>query len=210
MKELKYFYKIEDNKIKTGSGFKIPDGFIEYDKPNPPKEILDLQFNKLKISKKQEIKSVLNNYLSVYHLNNGINVINNLQEQSNNLNSLLFSQMALKSPKWAKSTDYKVNDVVYVNDVLLLCITAGKSDSSNNPTPPTDYGVSVTDGTAEWAKLGFLVKTDKGRIYFTPQQIIEMSEEATAILHEALTKYDTLKKEIAAATTKEDLDKIKW
>ena len=60
MKELKYFYKIEDNKIKTGSGFKIPEGFIKYDKSNPPKEILDLQFNKLKISKKHEIESIYN------------------------------------------------------------------------------------------------------------------------------------------------------
>ena len=163
----------------------------------------------LKQDKKSTIKGALEKYLSVYHLSNNINVINSLQEQNNNLNSLLFSQMALKSPQWEANTNYKVNDVVYVDDVLLLCVKTGTSDS-DAPTPPNEFGVAVTDNTAKWAKLGFLVKTDKGRVYFTPQEIIQMSEEATAILHDALLKYNALKDKIKQATTKEELEEIKW
>jgi len=195
-KNNKYYQLVQE---AIANGFKVEPAFTEEER-----------FDYLKQAKKQEIKSALQKYLSVYHLPNGINVVNTLQEQSNNLNSLLFSQMAIKSPKWSASTDYKVNDVVYSSGVLLLCITAGTSDSSSNPTPPTEYGVAVTDGTAEWAKLGFLVKTDKGRIYFTPQKIIQMSEEATAILHKALMKYDTLKVMIINTTTDSDLEAIQW
>lgn len=208
---MKYFFKINENgKAVLGRGNKIPDGFTEYTKGQEPKELLDALLIDLKKTKKQAIKSALNNYLKVYNLPNGVNIINTLQEQSNNLNSLLLSQMAIKSNEWAKSTDYKVNDVVYSNSVLLLCITAGTSDSNNNPTPPTEYGVTVTDGSVKWAKLGFLVKTDKGRVYFTPQEIIKMSEDATSILHNALIKYNSLKQLIEQCDSKDCLDKIIW
>jgi len=75
--ELKYFYKIQDNKLIKGSGFKIPDGFIEYDKDNPPQEFLDLQnielFNKAKTDKINEIKQAFNDALEQgYTCSNGI------------------------------------------------------------------------------------------------------------------------------------------
>ena len=37
---MKYFYKIENNKLMRGSGFKIPLGMTEYTKGNEPKELL--------------------------------------------------------------------------------------------------------------------------------------------------------------------------
>jgi len=189
----------------------IENGYNYYNAATSEMSFKDFRtLDEIRDDKLSILKGELDNYLAVYKLPNGINVVNDAQEQRNNLNSLLFSQMAIKSPQWAKSTAYKVNDVVYSDGVLLLCTTAGTSDSSNNPTPPTEFGVTVTDGTAEWAKLGFLVKTTDGRKYFTPQEIIEMSEMATAILHKALLKYDALKAKIEAATTVEELDTITW
>ncbi|AZV46846.1 hypothetical protein C3L23_06040 [Nautilia sp. PV-1] len=60
--ELKYFYKIEDGKLIRGTGFKVPEGFIEYDKDNPPSEFLELYneelFNKTKDEKIKEINNI--------------------------------------------------------------------------------------------------------------------------------------------------------
>jgi len=170
-----------------------------------PEERLDY----LKQNKKQEIKQALQQYLQILHLSNGVDIVNNLQEQTNNLNSLTLSQMAVKSPQWHASTNYNVNDVVYVNDVLLLCMSAGESGTTA-PTPPTDFGVVVTDNTTSWAKLGFLVKTTEGRKYFTPQQIIQMTEEVTKIIHDALLKYNNIKEQIKQATTEDELNQITW
>ena len=190
----------------------IKDGYTllkpgEFSKWNGTEWVLDI--DAARAAKKAQIKQALQQYLQVLHLSNGVDIVNNLQEQTNNLNSLTLSQMAIKSPKWQANTNYKVNDVVYVNDVLLLCMTAGESGTTA-PTPPTDFGVVVTDNTTAWAKLGFLVKTTEGRKYFTPQQIIQMSEEATKIIHDALLKYNNIKEQIKQATTLDELNKITW
>jgi len=57
---LKYFYKIENNKLIKGTGYKVPDGFTEYDKDNPPQEFLDLQEQELFKKAKQEKISEIN------------------------------------------------------------------------------------------------------------------------------------------------------
>ena len=68
--ELKYFYKIDNDKLVKGSGYKIPTGFIEYDITNKPDEFLqfDIEDNKTKLksnlssyckNKLQDIKNYL-------------------------------------------------------------------------------------------------------------------------------------------------------
>jgi len=52
---MKYFYKIENNKLQLGSGFKIPEGFIEYVKGQEPQELLDI-LNKEKFEKAKQLK----------------------------------------------------------------------------------------------------------------------------------------------------------
>ena len=42
MTQLKYFYKIVDDKVVRGSGTKIPEGMIEYQKGNEPQELVDM------------------------------------------------------------------------------------------------------------------------------------------------------------------------
>ena len=167
------------------------------------------RFDYFKTIKKQEIKSALQNYLKSYTLTDGTIIENGIQDQANNLKNLNLSQMAMQSPKWAKSTEVALNSVVFIGNVLCICVTAGTTGSSE-PTAPTEFGVAITDNMVEWKKLGFLVNTDKGRIYFTPQDIIKISQEIAFILNEALTKYDNLKMKIDNATTQDDLDKIVW
>jgi len=55
--KLKYFYKIENDKLIKGSGYKIPGGFVEYDINNKPNEFLEYDIAYLKTKLKQQIKS---------------------------------------------------------------------------------------------------------------------------------------------------------
>ena len=55
MKTLKHFYKIENNKLQLGSGFKVPEGFIEYIKGQEPQELLDI-LNREKFEKAKQLK----------------------------------------------------------------------------------------------------------------------------------------------------------
>jgi len=166
-------------------------------------------FPQLQTAKEQSIKSDLQNYLKSYTLASGTVIKNSLQDQANNLKNIALSQQAMQAGKWVASTDYALNSVANISGVICLCTTAGKTGTAT-PTPPTKFGTAVTDNTAEWKLLGFLVNTDKGRVYFTPQSILEMSQEIALILNEALTKYDALKAKIKAAKTKTALNKIKW
>jgi len=151
-------------------------------------------FAQLQTAKAQAIKSDLQSYLKSYTLASGTVVKNSMQDQANNLKNIALSQQAMQAGKWVASTDVTLNSVANISDVICL---------------PTDFGVAVTDNTATWKLLGFLVNTDKGRVYFTPQSVLEMSQEIALILNKALTKYDTLKAQIKTCTTQADLDKIK-
>jgi len=166
-------------------------------------------FAQLQTAKMQTIKSNLQNYLLSYTLASGTVIKNSMQDQANNLKNIALSQQAMQANKWVASTDVTLNSVANISGVICLCTTAGKTGTAA-PTPPTNFGVTVTDNTAAWKLLGFLVNTDKGRVYFTPQGILEMSQEIALILNEALTKYDTLKAQIKACTTQADLNKVVW
>jgi len=166
-------------------------------------------FAQLQTAKEQSIKSDLQGYLKSYTLASGTVIKNSIQDQANNLKNIALSQQAMQAGKWVASTDYALNNVTNISGTICLCSTAGKTGTAA-PTPPTDFSVAVTDNMAAWKLLGFLVNTDKGRVYFTPQSILEMSQEIALILNEALTKYDKLKAQIKACTTQADLDKIKW
>jgi len=166
-------------------------------------------FTQLQTAKAQTIKSDLQNYLLSYTLASGIVIKNSLQDQANNLKNIALSQQAIQAGKWVASTDVTLNSVKNINGTICLCTTAGTTGTSI-PTPPTTFGVTVTDGTAEWKLLGFLINTGTGRIYFTPQNILEMSQEIELILNNALVKYDNLIAQIESATTQSDLSKITW
>jgi len=173
------------------------------------KALIAPTFPQLQTAKVQTIKSDLQNYLKSYTLASGTVIKNSMQDQANNLKNIALSQQAMQAGKWVASTDYALNSVANISGTICLCTTAGKTGTAT-PTPPTKFGVTVTDNTATWKLLGFLVNTDKGRVYFTPQSILEMSIEIALILNEALTKYDTLKAQIKTCTTQADLDNIKW
>jgi len=190
----------------------IKSGFTELvpkanDKWNGTKWIFDIV--SASTAKAQAIKSDLQNYLKSYTLASGTVVKNSIQDQANNLKNIALSQQAMQANKWVASTDVTLNSVANISGAICLCTTAGKTGAAA-PTPPTKFGVTVTDNTATWKLLGFLVNTDKGRVYFTPQSVLEMSQEIALILNEALTKYDKLKVQIKTAKTQTALNKIKW
>lgn len=56
---------------------------------------------------------------------------------------------------WQPSTDYALNDLVYLStgDYWLKCTTAGTSDTVEPPAP-TATGQTVADGTAQWLSIG--------------------------------------------------------
>ena len=60
-----YFYKIQDNKIQRGSGYKVPKGFLEYTKGQEPQELLDIlkeqEFTKALYTKLKELETSYNN-----------------------------------------------------------------------------------------------------------------------------------------------------
>jgi len=94
--KLKHFYKVENNKLIKGSGYKIPEGFIEYDKNNPPKDFLDLQnkelFEETKSNKilqlKQDFETLRNK--TAHILSKTINKeINARQQDLVNIDSLI-------------------------------------------------------------------------------------------------------------------------
>jgi len=110
---------------------------------------------------------------------------NNLQDQTNSLLTIVASQQVLRSPAYKLNTTYKLNDIVNLNDVILICSTAGKTDSSAC-TPPTNFGVAVTDGTAKWKLFGQLLATTKRQWY------------------------SKIKEQIKSCATQKDLDAITW
>jgi len=182
--------------------------FSEYTALLKP-SMADINRSRIQTAKQSQIKSDLQSYLKSYTLADGTVIENSMQDQANNLKNLALSQLAMQSPKWSASVSVALNDVVFIGTTLCLCTTAGTTGASA-PTAPADFSTALTDNTAVWKKLGFLVNTGKGRVYFTPQDIIKISQEVAFILNEALTKYDSLKTQIAACKTQADLDRIIW
>ena len=150
------------------------------------KALIAPTFTELQTAKQSQIKSDLQSYLKSYTLADGTVIENSMQDQANNLKNLTLSQLAIQSPKWAASVSVALNDVVFIGTTLCLCTTAGTTGASA-PTAPADFSTALTDNTAVWKKLGFLVNTGKGRVYFTPQDIIKISQEVAFILNKALT-----------------------
>jgi len=135
---------------------------------------------------------------------------NNLQDQTNSLLAVSTSQQVLQSPAYKVSTTYELNDVVNLNSTILICSTAGKTDSSAC-TPPTDFGVEVKDGTAGWKLFGQLLGLEPtGAQFFTPQDVIYLTAQSNEYITNQRQWYGKIKAQIKACTTQADLDKVVW
>ena len=51
---MKYFYKIEYGKLLRGSGYRVPDGMIMYDKGNEPEEMVEILSREQKEKEEKE------------------------------------------------------------------------------------------------------------------------------------------------------------
>ena len=128
-------------------------------------------------------------------------VDNTAGKQALNLSLTITANAMLQSPAWAASTEYAADSYCSVGGVILFCSASGKSGTSA-PTPPTAFGIPVTDGTAAWELLGRKVYLQGGSfVYMTPQQIMEAFQQGELYLHQMSGKLELLKAEINAATT---------
>ena len=135
-------------------------------------------------------------------------VDNTAGKQALNLSLTITANAMLNSPAWAASTDYSAGAYCSVNGVILFCSTAGKSGTSA-PTPPTSFGTSVTDGTAEWELMGRKVYLQGGSfVYMTPQQIMSAFQQGELYLHQMSNQLESLIAQISAATTVADVQAI--
>lgn len=79
---------------------------------------------------------------------------------------------------WATGTAYAVGDIVRPtsgNTHLYVCIVAGTSHGSTEPTWPTVSGQTVTDNTVTWAEIGSgVTQIDAGDPSFTTATISDI------------------------------------
>jgi hypothetical protein len=128
-------------------------------------------------------------------------VDNTAGKQALNLSLAITANAMMQSPAWTASTEYAAGAYCSVSGVILFCSTGGKSGASA-PTPPTAFGIPVTDGTAAWELLGRKVYLQGGSfVYMTPQQILSAFQQGELYLHQMSNQLESLKAEINAATT---------
>lgn len=127
---MKYFYKIEKGKLIRGSGYKVPDGFIEYEKGNEPQEFLDLYIPELlfnaKQSKKQELTTAFDNILSQGYV----------------------------CPTSGIKMDATYNDILKIKSAVDLANLSGSDNVILRDYDNKDNSLSVTDATTLLTELG--------------------------------------------------------
>ena len=137
-------------------------------------------------------------------------VDNTAGKQALNLSLAITANAMMQAPAWAASTEYAAGAYCTVGGVILFCSASGKSGTAS-PTPPTTFGVPVTDGTAEWELLGRKVYLQGGSfVYMTPQQIMSAFQQGELYLHQMSNQLESLLAQIEAATTVSAVQAIVW
>jgi uncharacterized protein YehS (DUF1456 family) len=210
---MKYFYKIEDNKLKLGSGYTIPSGFIEYTKGQEPQELLDI-LNKENFNKtKNQILDLLKNKIQS-KITSGIifgsNIIKtDLVAQQNGQANYSLAVSAMSNAKtYATSTSYNPIDIILEGGVYYITFNGGTTGDTK-PTFPAEFQVEVQDNEVTWYKFGLLVSTENGNKYFTPQEIESMFIQFNLITTDLRKAYDEYKSKIEAVTANDELDILK-
>jgi len=130
--KLKYFYKIKNNKLIKGTGYKIPDSFIEYDKNNPPQEFIILQkqelFEKAKLEKISEINKIAQEKIVSGFISNALGFEHLYQSEPTDQINLLGvvqtaqltneSQLFKCSPDNGQTWEYKEHTPEQITQVL--------------------------------------------------------------------------------------------
>ena len=132
-------------------------------------------------------------------------------KQVYNLNLSASAQTIMaQSPNWTASTSVNAGSYMNIGGVYVFATTSGETGTTE-PTAPTTFGTTVTDGTVTWALLGRHVFLTNGTtLLITPQQIMNLSTQAEMYIHEMTSKLDTLVTQVNAATTVADIDAVTW
>lgn len=140
-----------------------------------------------------------------------ISLANTLQDQTNSLMVIQTAQNVLTTaPAWTKSTAVEKGATCNQGGVILYCSTGGTTGTTA-PTPSTDFGTPVSDGTAEWELFGLLIGVDPtGAIWVTPQHAINLAEQGVNYVTATRAKYQALKNQINAAQTVAAIQDINW
>jgi len=164
---MKTFYRINKNgDLEKGSGFLVPNGFIEYTKDKEPKELLDAIINeRYKVVKASKI-----------------NKINTTCEKEITSN---FSSDAL-----GDAHIYQSEQTDQLN--LIEAVTAGTDDYFK-------CGVADANGNVTW-----------NYELHTIAQLQQVLADGKAHKQGLLQKANTLKPQVAHATTVRDVEAIVW
>ena len=137
-------------------------------------------------------------------------VDNTAGKQALNLSLAITANAMMQAPAWAASTEYTAGAYCNVGGVILFCSASGKSGTAS-PTPPTKFGVPVTDGTAEWELMGRKVYLQGGGFaYMTPQQIMSAFQQGELYLHQMSNQLESLIAQINAAQSVADVEAVLW
>ena len=144
---------------------------------------------------------------------NGTNyqIDNSPARQTYNISQAMSMQTIMaQAPAWTASTPVVSGTYCKLNGVYLYCSTSGKTAASA-PTPPTTFGIPVTDGTAAWELLGRHIWLTNGTMQlFTPQEVLNGAMQIEAYIHQQNLILSGLKEQVNAATTVAAVQAVVW
>jgi len=144
---------------------------------------------------------------------NGTNyqIDNSPARQTYNISQAMSMQTIMaQAPAWTASTPVVSGTYCNLNGVYLYCSASGKTAASA-PTPPTTFGIPVTDGTAAWELLGRHIWLTNGTMQlFTPQEVLNGAMQIEAYIHQQNLILSGLKEQVNAATTVAAVQAVVW
>jgi len=222
------YIKIHDKDVRVGgtvaSAAMIADGWMKYTGPIPDGDtftwdsVNNVLVGDLTISKdakKAELKEGLSadlEYIPATDTSGKVQMLtNSAHDQTNSLLAIAAAKDAVSAPAHSVNTTYKVNSLVSLGGVIMVAVTVTGPTAATAPKAPTKFSAHVVDGGVTWALFGLLLGTaPSGTTMFTPQDVLDMAVDATAHITYTRMKYSKLVSSLNAATTRVDIDAIKW
>ncbi len=166
--------------------------------------------NSLKNDCTNSIYSGFNITINGVHTTITLKEDNNTHDQTNALMASMAAQGAMqKSGMWTANTTYYTNSVIVSNSTYYVAFTSGTSGNTQ-PTFPTEFSVTIQDGTIQWYKMGFRISTANGVIIVDPPTAVSLFEQGLFFVNSQREKYGILKSQVMSANTVNDVNMITW
>jgi len=135
---------------------------------------------------------------------------NTKHDQTNALMASMAAQGAMqKAGIWSANTTYYPNSVIVSNSIYYMTFSGGLSGNSQ-PVFPSDFSLSVTDGTIQWYKMGFRISTSNGAIIVDPPTAVSLFEQGIVFVNAMREKYNILKSQVMTANNSNTVASINW